>query len=170
MLLSEQITRSFGISLEGMNQYLYFFYMEILTMERQHQRIVTLSCACLTSTAMPKFLQICYKCLLLVWGFVILKIFQNERSVNCLGSKTEFFHNLIYKYLNYRLKVNGLSFSQIVGFFDHQYHWEETTSVLEFLHRDSYQGKILRLTLQFNQTYSIKYHHGQGSGISGILF
>ena len=33
-------------------------------------------------------------------------------------------------------------FNKIAGFFDHQYLRKKTINVLDFLHRDSYKGKI----------------------------
>ena len=51
------------------------------------------------------------------------------------------------KILLRKLQAKMLSPNQIEGFFDHQYLWKETINFLDFLHRDSYQERYVRLLL-----------------------
>ena len=46
------------------------------------------------------------------------------------------------KILVLKLQAKMLSSNQIARFFDHQYLWKESISILEFLYECSHQGKV----------------------------
>ena len=53
-----------------------------------------------------------------------------------------------------------LSFTQIAGFFDHRYLWNDTINVLGFL-RNSYKGKIASKTNNFGWAWLAELNHAQ---------
>ena len=56
---------------------------------------------------------------------------------------------------------NLLSSNQIPGSFDHQHLWNEAINVLDFLHKDTWQGNITSKTISFGKMGPCMPNHAQ---------
>ena len=103
---------------------------------------------------------------------------QNSLIINTFGNKNQclrFFAVinwiqrkrtcvfLIYYIFLEIINQNLLSSNQITGFFNHQYLWNEKVNLLGFLHKDSYEGKIISKTTTVGWVWLGVPNHDQNS-------